>query len=426
MKATANQQPSGTRTSSKPVVVETVNYYKQLGVRVNATPKSIEAGYEAKIKEFPQEQYPEEFRKIREAYDNLSDPIRRDEYDFTRKNGSTQKLDTLIDKGTDAFAEGDFRLAEELYRKVLELKPDHSGASIALSSVYLAEDKLSMFDEVWKKVEALSPSTRSSVIGTMLQIRVLLQYERYEKALSVARALDKKHRAWRRVYLTDYTDVLMMNQLGDEAWGIYEEMAGELKEGLNEDLNENNDVELKGDTLQFYFYWIKIMVYTNKMQFWHKVKQEIRAYLRSLPEGAERESAVERLLEESRELAENRAYKEALLFAELAHYIDPGNPAVQQQRTLAQGGNKLLLETDRLIKDKSMYPGVQAKANDFFTSEGYRHPAERLDQAPPDGMWPSGGAEHGDYFMTEGIRIMKRKYPHVYKSHQELWDKLMS
>lgn len=423
MKATTDQQPSGARASSKPVVVEIVNYYKQLGVRVNATPKSIEAGYEAKIKEFPQEQYPEEFRKTREAYENLIDPIRRDEYDFTRKNGSTQKLDVLIAKGTDAFTAGDFRLAEELYSKVLELKPDHSGASIALSSVYLAEDKLSMFDEVWQKVEELSPSPRSSVIGTMLQIRVLLQYEQYKKALSVARALDKKHRAWRRIYLTDYTDVLMMNQLGDEAWGIYEEMARELKEGLNED----NDAELKGDTLQFYLYWIKIMVFTNKMQFWHKVKQEIRAYLRSLPEGAERESAVDRLLEESRELAENRSYKEALLFAELAHYMDPGNPAVQQQRTLAQGGSKLLLETDRLIKDKSMYPGVQAKAYEFFTTEAFGHPADRLDQAPPpDGMGPSGGAEYGDYFMTEGIRQMKRKYPHVYKSYQQLWDKLMS
>lgn len=85
---------------------------------------------------------------------------------------------------------------------------------------------------------------------------------------------------------------------------------------------------------------------------------------------------MDRLLEESRELGENRAYKEALLFAELAHYMDPGNPAVQQQRSLAQGGSKLLLETDRLIKDKgSMYPGVQAKAYDFFTAEGYRHPA---------------------------------------------------
>lgn len=25
-----------------------------------------------------------------------------------------------------------------------------------------------------------------------------------------------------------------------------------------------------------------------------------------------------------------------------------------------------------------------------------------------------------------GIRQMKRKYPHVYKSYQQLWDKLMS
>lgn len=418
---TIQQQPGGAGKSQPPVAVELVNYYRTLGVRVNATPKSIKAGYEAKLKDYPEEQYPEEFRRIREAYENLIDPVLRDEYDFTRKNGSTQKLDVLISQGTDAFAAGDFRLAEELFRKVLELKPDHTGASIALSGVYLAEDKLSLSNDVWQKVEAFSSSPRQTVIGTMLHLRVLQQHEKYDQALKVARELDKRYRDWRMIYLRDYADVLMTNGREDEAWRICVETAEELKSGLN----ENKDVELKGDILQFYIYWIKIMVFSNKMQFWDKLKKEVRAYLRSLPEGEEQESAVNRLVEQSRNSAEDFFYKEALILADLAYYMDPKNPVVQQLRREAQEGNKLFLETDRLMKDSSMYPRVKAQAHEFFTKKVEGYSADDPVLASQEGADQMSGSVTGDYFMTESIKLLRRKYPLVYKAYQRLWERLM-
>lgn len=418
---TTHQQPGGAGKSQPPVAVELVNYYRTLGVRVNATPKSIRAGYEAKIKEYPEEQYPEESGRIREAYENLIDPVRRDEYDFTRKNGSTQKLDVLIGKGTDAFAAGDFRLAEELFRQVLELKPDHSGASIALSGVYLAEDKLDSFTEVWRKVEELSSGPRQTVIGTMLQIRVLLQYEKYEQALKVVRALDQRYRAWRRIYITDYADVLMLSGRGEEAWKLYEETLEEVKESWNGD----TDPELRGDLLQFYIYWIKIMVSIDKMQFWNKIKQHTRAYLRSLPEGEEQTAAVDQLTKQIHDSAENFFYKEAVIFADLAHNMDPKNPVVQQLRKEVQAGNKLFLETDRLMKDRSMYSGVKAQAHEFFTKKVKGYSADDPVRAPEGGTDSALGSGSGDYFMTEGIKLLRRKYPLVYKAYQRLWERLM-
>ena len=48
-----------------------------LGVELNATGEQIRAAYMAKVKEHPPDRSPDEFERIRDAYDTLRDPRRR-------------------------------------------------------------------------------------------------------------------------------------------------------------------------------------------------------------------------------------------------------------------------------------------------------------------------------------------------------------
>jgi len=48
-----------------------------LGVAESATQEQIRAAYLRKVKEHPPERSPEEFEKIRDAYEKLGDPRRR-------------------------------------------------------------------------------------------------------------------------------------------------------------------------------------------------------------------------------------------------------------------------------------------------------------------------------------------------------------
>jgi DnaJ-class molecular chaperone len=48
-----------------------------LGVPVHASSEEIRAAYLEKVKQFPPDRAPEEFEKIRDAYDLLRDPRRR-------------------------------------------------------------------------------------------------------------------------------------------------------------------------------------------------------------------------------------------------------------------------------------------------------------------------------------------------------------
>ena len=48
-----------------------------LGVAANAPDEEIRTAYLGKVKEFPPERAPEEFERIRDAYETLRDPRRR-------------------------------------------------------------------------------------------------------------------------------------------------------------------------------------------------------------------------------------------------------------------------------------------------------------------------------------------------------------
>ena len=48
-----------------------------LGVPANASEAEIRAAYLSKVKEFPPDRSPEEFERIRDAYDTLRDPRKR-------------------------------------------------------------------------------------------------------------------------------------------------------------------------------------------------------------------------------------------------------------------------------------------------------------------------------------------------------------
>lgn len=51
--------------------------WKVLGVRPDASDEEVRAAWLARVKEHPPERSPEEFERIRDAYDTLRDPRRR-------------------------------------------------------------------------------------------------------------------------------------------------------------------------------------------------------------------------------------------------------------------------------------------------------------------------------------------------------------
>jgi curved DNA-binding protein CbpA len=59
-------------------------YYERLRVEKTADALQIKRAYYTLVKEYPPERFPEEYKKLRAAYDTLSDAGKRAEYDQNR------------------------------------------------------------------------------------------------------------------------------------------------------------------------------------------------------------------------------------------------------------------------------------------------------------------------------------------------------
>ena len=108
----------GNREPASGATTET--FYDRLGVVDSASAQEIRRAYKALVRQYPPEKHPEEFKRIREAYETLSDAKSRKEYD-TRPSPEVERQ---ILAGVAAMEAKNFSEAEKQFKQVLLQSPD--------------------------------------------------------------------------------------------------------------------------------------------------------------------------------------------------------------------------------------------------------------------------------------------------------------
>ncbi len=91
------------------------DFYVVLGVSKSASPDEIKRAYLALVREYTPERAPEVFKRIREAYETLSDPTTRGQYD-TRLN---PRIADLLNQASETMKAQDYSKAEQFYKQAL-------------------------------------------------------------------------------------------------------------------------------------------------------------------------------------------------------------------------------------------------------------------------------------------------------------------
>jgi tetratricopeptide (TPR) repeat protein len=125
-------------------IVNSTNLYERLGLERDATIEQVKQAYRNLVRQYPPERAPEEFKRIREAYEALGNPGTRTEYDR-----SISGPDSALAKVNVAMQASDYTTAELLLKQILLVQPDLTGARNLLGLCLLyqgkADDALGQF-----------------------------------------------------------------------------------------------------------------------------------------------------------------------------------------------------------------------------------------------------------------------------------------
>jgi len=99
--------------------LDSADLYSRLGVSQSATAEEIKRAYLALVRRYTPERAPEAFKRIREAYETLSNSDARRQYD----SRPDPRVALLLNQASDAMKSHEYQVAEQAYKKVLLASP---------------------------------------------------------------------------------------------------------------------------------------------------------------------------------------------------------------------------------------------------------------------------------------------------------------
>lgn len=179
-----------------------VSFYERLGVSPTATREEVRRAYRALVKKYSPERNPEEFKRLREAYETLGDDASRAEYD--------QQEDPLIsealEEGRAALQAERYNEAERAFKRVLVLSPELHYVRNLLGLTFLYKDEPARALEQFQKILAEGNPPATCIANAGHALRQLKRYEEAQKAFIDAAGKSEDRAS---EYFSYFIDVLL-------------------------------------------------------------------------------------------------------------------------------------------------------------------------------------------------------------------------
>lgn len=385
------------------------SYYKILGTTANISQRRVKEKYLQAVRKYPPEEYPEEFEKIRTAYETLKDPMKRKQYDLRRKYGS--KLNTWLEKAERSFALQDYKQTLKMYEKVLEI--DEHNISAQLGAV-LVSALLEKKQDSHRLFEALLVNPRLLEEGLtpvdiyFYYVQVLLKMDMTAFAGDI---LDQALKDYPE-HLPAFADVISYfhYQQGDFQKAI--EFA---EKAIPPEAEETfADIDL-------YVKWILSVASTEYWSELGKAQSRFKKFLLRLEDPEDKLEAFSLLQSEYEESRYHGNFRMAEPFLELALVLEPKDQQLKEELKEVKKMVRLEKEIQRLLKDQDIFPLIAHDALIWLYERELG-----LESAGVEGMFPPDMVEelkHMQDYWAAGILKLKKKYPIIYKHFQTDWDR---
>ncbi|MCL4441528.1 MAG: DnaJ domain-containing protein [Firmicutes bacterium] len=399
-----NSTKPSRRRSRRPKIE---NYYKILGTNASASQETIKRKYIELVKAYPPETHPEEFQRIRRAFETLRDPVKRSEYDLMRKYGN--RIEKIMDEALECMEEEQWEKASALLRQAMKIAPGSVPTYLALAMAALKLDDRETFDEQFRLAgELVAEEEKVSIL--LLKAKFLLENDLAEEALELLdntrKMYPKHHERLRDMYMMAY-DILGRYQ---ELWDLAQSAIPSPEAQKPEDIH--NYVNL-----------INIMADLEKWGYWSNIQTRMRRFLKSITDPEDKLMVLSFLKDEHDVSFESGFFRLAFIFIDFIHYVDSRNLEIKEQYRETQDLARIEKEIMRIKNDENMFPLIFIYAFEWFYRD-YLMP-ETLsylrDNMPPNFLEE---LEEMDEEFAAGIVRLRKKYPLVYRCFQKQWDEI--
>ncbi|MDR1575100.1 MAG: DnaJ domain-containing protein, partial [Treponema sp.] len=186
------------------------NHYDLLGIEPTAGPQEIKRAYFTLVRQYPPERFPEEFKRLRAAYETLSNEQSRAAYD--KEGFLPEDIVPLVHEARSAILHGKYSQAMKLYRVVLKR---HPALAMIMKEYAMTLERAGKKNEAMKTMEALCE----------------LAPDNAEYTYDLAWAYEK--RGWDRKAFAQYKRTLEIDRGSASSWSAiidYRIKAGEEEE----------------------------------------------------------------------------------------------------------------------------------------------------------------------------------------------------
>ncbi|HET9064844.1 MAG TPA: DnaJ domain-containing protein [Gemmatimonadales bacterium] len=151
------------------------SFYERLDLATSASADEVRRAYRSMLRKYPPERHPEEFKRIREAYETLSNSESRHAYD-TRPDPAVAGP---LQRGMQALTTDDHATAERCFKQVLLIDPSMAYVRNLLGLAIAYQERFEQALEQFKQILTL-PQAAAAWFGNAGH--TYLKLERFEEA----------------------------------------------------------------------------------------------------------------------------------------------------------------------------------------------------------------------------------------------------
>ncbi len=351
----------------------------------------VKKAYFSLVRKFPPERFPGEFKKIREAYEALSDPESREQYD---RSFSDDEITYNLNKAHDLFDEEEYEEALFYYKEVLKKDPEYGMIQNVIGLCHMYLEDFSKAVNVFKSLIRNYPDNP-------------VFYRNYGSALRKNMAYKQAIEAYNRALELDNSDIEYWEALA--LCYLDRDNHNKVREVLLE------GIKVCGGNISVYMKLIHNDISQKNMEY---LKKDIKM--------------LEKLAKDDTEICENVAWaltdiaegimeimpEYAVELLKKAKKLDPKIEGIADLRKDATRIKKLKGTFDEMSRDPGIHPWIKQILRvvvfeaEFEWEEKEARVNEQLFLRDPHNALSS-------------VRSIKEKYPDLFNEHKKFFKKIL-